>query len=143
LAKEEDVATPLIEVNGIGPATAKTLAEHGIKSAEDLAAAKLGTIMAVPSFSEIRATRTIAAAKAAIKRAPAAQVKTPAVKKAAAKPVAKKKPAAKKKKADKKAKAKPAKKAKKAKPEKPEKKKPAAKKAKSGKKGKSSSKKKK
>ena len=137
------MATTLIEVNGIGPATAKTLAEHGIESAEDLAGAKLGTIMAVPGFSEIRATRTIAAAKASIKGTPAAKVKTSTAKKAVSKPVVKKKPAAKKKKAEKKAKAKPAKKAKKAKPEKPEKKKPAAKKAKSGKKGKSSSKKKK
>ena len=105
------MATTLIEVNGIGPATAKTLAEHGIESAEDLAGAKLGTIMSVPGFSEIRATRTIAAAKASIKGAAAAKTKTPTVKTAVSKPAAKKKPAAK----QKKAKAKPAKKVEKAK----------------------------
>ena len=109
------MATTLIEVNGIGPATAKTLAEHGIKSAEDLAGAKLGTIMSVPGFSEIRATRTIAAAKASIKGAAAAKTKTPTVKTAVSKPAAKKKPAAKQKKAEKKAKAKPAKKVEKSK----------------------------
>jgi transcription termination factor NusA len=53
----------LLEVSGIGPASAKHLAEHGIHSAEDLAGAKLRTLIAIPGFSQIRAKQVIAAAK--------------------------------------------------------------------------------
>ena len=137
------MATTLIEVNGIGPATAKALAEHGIISAEDLAKAELGTIMAVPGFSEIRANKSIAAARAVVTSAPADKRKAPAAKKATSKPVAKKEPMPKKKKAEKKGKAKPAKKAEKSKKEKTVKLKQSAKKAKSTQKGKKSGKKKK
>lgn len=59
------MATSILEVKGIGPATAKTLSEHNINSAEELATAKLGTIMAIPGFSEIRAGKAIAEAKKA------------------------------------------------------------------------------
>jgi transcription termination factor NusA len=69
--KESDVSTSLLEVSGIGPATVPLLAEHGIKSAEDLAAAKPTTIAAVQGFSEIRANRVIAAAMAILRGAPA------------------------------------------------------------------------
>jgi hypothetical protein len=65
------MSTSLLEVKGIGPATVPLLAELGIKSAEDLAAASLATIVAVPKFSEIRANRVIAAAKAVVEGAPA------------------------------------------------------------------------
>lgn len=110
------MATSLLEVKGIGPATADTLAEHGIKSAEELAATKLGSVMAIPGFSEIRAGRVIAAAQEALRTA--AETGSPALakKKAAAKP-AKKKPAQKEKK-EKTKKAEKSKKDKKAKKEK-------------------------
>lgn len=84
------MATSILEVKGIGPATAKVLAENGINSAELLATAKLGTIMAIPGFSEARAEKTIAAAKDAVGNAPQAPKKTPAM-------ATKKKPAPKKK----------------------------------------------
>ena len=45
---------PLTDVAGIGPSTAKVLAEHGIKTAEDLANATAAQIVAVPGFSEAR-----------------------------------------------------------------------------------------
>lgn len=60
------MATSLIEVKGIGPSTVDTLMAYGIKSVQDLAEAKLGTIVAIPGFSEIRATKVIAAAKDAL-----------------------------------------------------------------------------
>jgi phosphohistidine phosphatase len=62
--KETNVPQSLIEVKGIGPATAKLLADQGITSIEDLALAKLGAVTAVQGFSEIRAARVIDAAKA-------------------------------------------------------------------------------
>ncbi len=57
------MATPLEKVIGIGPATAKQLAENGITSAEDLAARQVEEIAAVHGFSTIRATQVIAAAR--------------------------------------------------------------------------------
>ncbi|MGK2943210.1 MAG: helix-hairpin-helix domain-containing protein [Desulfuromonadales bacterium] len=86
------MSTSLLEVKGIGPATVPLLAELGIKSAEDLAAASLATIVAVPKFSEIRANRVIAAAKAVVEGAPAAFATEPLQKTAAVKKPAKKKP---------------------------------------------------
>jgi hypothetical protein len=72
------VATSILEVKGIGLATAKVLAENGINSAEELATAKLGTIMTIPGFSETRALRTIAAAEDVVRSAPKSSAKTPA-----------------------------------------------------------------
>ncbi|MDF1581467.1 MAG: helix-hairpin-helix domain-containing protein [Desulfuromonadales bacterium] len=85
------MSTSLLEVSGIGPAAESLLTEHGIKSAEDLAAASLATIMAVPKFSEIRANRVIAAAKAVVEGAPAAFATEPLQKSAAVKKPAKNK----------------------------------------------------
>jgi transcription termination factor NusA len=75
--KENSVATELIEVTGVGPATLKNLKEAGITSAEELASAKLGTVMAIPGFSEIRATRVINAAKEILKAEPVSKAKKP------------------------------------------------------------------
>ncbi len=50
------------DVPGIGPAAAKLLAEHSINTAADLATASIELVVAVPGFSQIRATRVIAAA---------------------------------------------------------------------------------
>ncbi len=57
------MATPLEDVTGIGPATAKVLAEHGIASAEDLAARQVEEIALVHGFSTIRAAQVVAAAR--------------------------------------------------------------------------------
>ncbi len=48
--------TQLTAVNGVGPATAKHLAAHGLDSAEALAAASIEDIAAVPGFGPARAT---------------------------------------------------------------------------------------
>ena len=50
------MAPSLTEVRGIGASAAEALAKHGLKTAEDLAAAPVATIAAVPGFSEARAT---------------------------------------------------------------------------------------
>ena len=52
----------IIDIPGIGPAAAKTLAEHRIGSLVDFAKASVEEVSAVPGFSEARATRGIAAA---------------------------------------------------------------------------------
>jgi len=56
--------TPILNVRGIGPATAALLAENGITSAEELAAQKVGSLAAVKGFSETRSRRVIADAQA-------------------------------------------------------------------------------
>ncbi len=53
---------PLTQVKGVGPALAKDLAAHGIKSVEDLAAAPLGKLSAVHGFSDTRAAQVKMAA---------------------------------------------------------------------------------
>eukprot|EP01155_Anaeramoeba_flamelloides_P020351 Anaeramoba_flamelloidesa579325_12.p1 GENE.a579325_12~~a579325_12.p1 ORF type:complete len:129 (-),score=32.76 a579325_12:371-757(-) len=55
--------TPILNVRGIGPATAALLAENGITSAEELAAQKVGSLAAVKGFSETRSRRVIADAQ--------------------------------------------------------------------------------
>ncbi len=50
------------DVTGIGPAAAKLLAEHNINTPAELAAVSVEHLVAIPGFSEIRATRVIAAA---------------------------------------------------------------------------------
>ena len=52
------------EVRGIGPVLEKTLAEHGFKSAEDMAAAKPESLSDVAGIGATSAPRLIAAAKA-------------------------------------------------------------------------------
>ncbi len=47
------------EVRGIGPATARTLAEQGIQSVADLAAIHVKQLTAIPGFSDIRAAQVI------------------------------------------------------------------------------------
>ena len=49
----------IFEVRGIGPATAKTLAERGIHSVTDLATTHIKQLTAVPGFSDIRAAQVI------------------------------------------------------------------------------------
>lgn len=58
------MAKPIIEVPGIGTATAAILVENGISSAEDLAAQTVVQLASIKTFSEIRAARVINAAKA-------------------------------------------------------------------------------
>ncbi|MEN8106624.1 MAG: helix-hairpin-helix domain-containing protein [Pseudomonadota bacterium] len=52
----------IIDIPGIGPAAAETLAEHRIRSLAGLARASVEKITAIPGFSEARATQVIAAA---------------------------------------------------------------------------------
>ena len=52
----------IIDINGIGPAAAATLDEHGITNLADLANASVEEITTVPGFSEARAVRVLAAA---------------------------------------------------------------------------------
>ena len=57
------MSTSILEVRGIGPSTITTLAENGIKTAEDLASKEVSQVAAIKGFSEIRATQVIADAK--------------------------------------------------------------------------------
>ena len=52
----------IIDITGIGPAAAEALAEHRIRTVATLARASVEKVSAVPGFSEVRATRVIAAA---------------------------------------------------------------------------------
>ncbi len=58
--------TSINKVPGIGSATAKILALHGIKSAEDLAVITVNDLIAVKGFSDIRAAHIIQAAEKVI-----------------------------------------------------------------------------
>ena len=60
------MGTPLTSVNGIGPAAAAVLAEHGIASAEQLAACVVDTLVKVPGFGPARATATLRAARSLV-----------------------------------------------------------------------------
>jgi hypothetical protein len=61
--------TAIIEVRGIGPATAELLAAAGIDSAEELAARPLEEIVLLQGFSDIRAAQVVAAARALVTEA--------------------------------------------------------------------------
>ena len=74
----------LEDIPGIGPQTAKVLAEHGFADAAGIARATVDALAAVPGFSEARAKRTIDAARSL---APSAK-KAPARRKTARKPAA-------------------------------------------------------
>jgi hypothetical protein len=50
----------IIDIPGIGPAAAKALAEHGIRTLASLSKASVKKIASVPGFSEARATQVIA-----------------------------------------------------------------------------------
>lgn len=131
------MATSLLEVKGIGPASVKLLAETGINSAEDLADAKLGRVIAIPGFSELRANRVMQAARDLARPPVVATGKKLAKEKTKEKPGAAKKSPGKKVKKEKKAKAgqeKLEKKSQKGKTVKPKKIKKAEKKGKSSKK---------
>jgi len=52
----------IIDITGIGPAAAEALAEHRIRTVATLARASVEKVSTVPGFSEVRATRVIAAA---------------------------------------------------------------------------------
>jgi hypothetical protein len=54
----------IVEIPGIGPQTAKSLAEHGFADVPAIARATVADLSAVPGFSVTRAKKTIAAAKA-------------------------------------------------------------------------------
>lgn len=56
------MSTPITNIPGIGPATAKALATNGFTSAEDIASAKVNALCAVQGFGPVRAQATIAAA---------------------------------------------------------------------------------
>lgn len=55
--------TSVDKVTGIGPQTAILLANHGINSAEDLAARRVGDLAAIKGFSVVRAGQVIEAAR--------------------------------------------------------------------------------
>jgi len=74
----------LEDIPGIGPQTAKVLAEHGFADAAGVARAKVDALAAVPGFSEVRAKRTIDAARSLA----ASAKKAPARRKTARKPAA-------------------------------------------------------
>lgn len=61
--------TALVEVRGIGPATAQLLAVAGIESAEDLADRPVKEVVLVQGFSDIRAAQVVAAARALVTEA--------------------------------------------------------------------------
>jgi NAD-dependent DNA ligase len=81
------MSTPLHEIKGIGPSTAKDLERHGFKSAEDLATATADEIAAVPGFGAIRARQIKAAAVALLQRAEAPDTAPPERGAEAAEPV--------------------------------------------------------
>lgn len=54
----------ILEVRGIGPSTAKVLAEMGIMTADDLAGKMINQVTKINGFSTIRAEKVIADAKA-------------------------------------------------------------------------------
>ena len=93
------MAKAIVDVKGIGPASAALLIERGIRTVEDMAAATIAQLTAVQGFSDIRAARVIEEAKTllAMKEKPAAEKKEKA-----AKPTAEKKKKSDKKKKDKK-----------------------------------------
>ena len=57
------MATRITSVPGIGKATAFALSRHGLRSAEDLAAADVEVLAAVPGFGVSRAARAIESAQ--------------------------------------------------------------------------------
>lgn len=57
----------LTDVTGIGPVTAKLLAEHSIKTVEALASISLAELQKVPGFSEIRARAVKTAAASCLR----------------------------------------------------------------------------
>jgi hypothetical protein len=57
------MATPTTSVPGIGKASAFALAQHGIRSAEELAAADAEALSAVPGFGANRAAAAIGSAR--------------------------------------------------------------------------------
>jgi len=52
----------ILDIQGIGPAAARALAEHNLKTLKALAGASIDEIAAVPGFSVARATNVAAAA---------------------------------------------------------------------------------
>lgn len=52
----------IIDIVGIGPAAAATLAEHGFRTLASVARSTVGKLAEVPGFSEARAAKVIAAA---------------------------------------------------------------------------------
>jgi len=57
------MAIPITEIKGIGPQTARALAEQGYNTAEDLAAAQPSDLTTIPGFGAVRANFVIEAAK--------------------------------------------------------------------------------
>jgi len=66
----------LTDITGIGPSTAKDLADGGIRTVDDLANASASAICAVPGFGAIRAARIKAAAAELIRRSGSSAVAT-------------------------------------------------------------------
>jgi hypothetical protein len=56
------VKPAIIDIVGIGPAAASTLAEYGYRTLASLARTSIDKLTEVPGFSEARATKVIAAA---------------------------------------------------------------------------------
>lgn len=67
------MAKSILEVRGIGLATAALLAEHGIQSADDLAAREISHLAIIKGFNDIRAAQVIADAQALLTDGEAAQ----------------------------------------------------------------------
>ena len=68
------MSTSILQVRGIGPFTATILAEHGITTAEELAAQAVPQVASIRTFSEIRAVQVINAAKTLLEATPVAPV---------------------------------------------------------------------
>ncbi len=92
------MSTSILEVRGIGPASANMLAEGGITTAEELAVQKVGQVTSIKGFSAIRAKQAIDAAKELLKAKqispapePKPEKKSPSKKKAKEKSKEKKK----------------------------------------------------
>jgi len=62
----EGMLMDIAKVKGIGSATAKIMAEHGLHTVEDLVAGGIEKLLEVPGFGSIRAARVIGEAKSLV-----------------------------------------------------------------------------
>ncbi|MFT4604214.1 MAG: hypothetical protein ACI9W4_000943 [Rhodothermales bacterium] len=67
----------LTQISGVGPGTAKLLAEHGLTSLSEISSASIERLSAVPGFSSLRAGRVIKAAKELLSAPAKVAVKAP------------------------------------------------------------------
>tara|TARA_R110002111_G_scaffold12219_1_gene36389 strand:- start:109 stop:510 length:402 start_codon:yes stop_codon:yes gene_type:complete len=60
------MSTAITDITGIGPSIAKTLAENGFHTAEDIAVTDVDTLCTIPGIGPVKAKATIAAAAAMV-----------------------------------------------------------------------------